>query len=335
MQNSSLLDDRFVKGVYRGTFRHDPDLDAVFERAVQTGVDKLILTAGTVEESRNAVAMARQWNRQYQGVKCYSTVGVHPTRCQQVFVDRKNCQEKTDEDLLQELLSIAKEGQSDGTVVAIGEIGLDYDRLQFCPRDVQHKYLIRQLHVLAAETKLPLFLHNRSVGNDLYDVLSHHRECWGTSGGVVHSFDDSPELAERFMSDLNLHIGLNGCSLRDEESLLTVSKLPLDRIMLETEYVLYDMSLFSSLTSLSCPYCEVRANHAGYQYIQTKFAAKAEKKFERGYAVKSRQEPCHVIQVAEVVAGCRNDSLEQVATACYSNSIALFHLGDNSESNNQ
>lgn len=235
----SLLDDRYIKGVYRGTYRHESDLDLVFERAIQTGVDKIILTAGTVEESRNAVTMARQWNRQYEGVTCYSTVGVHPTRCKQVFVDRVDHPEQSDEDLLQDLLDIARDGQSDGTVVAIGEIGLDYDRLEFCPKDVQHKFLVRQLQVLAAETNLPLFLHNRSVENDLYDVLVEHRECWEHSGGVVHSFDDTLQLANRFINDLQLYIGLNGCSLRDEENLATVSKLPLDRIMLETEYVLH------------------------------------------------------------------------------------------------
>jgi TatD DNase family protein len=242
----SLLDDRFIRGVYRGTYRHESDLDLVFERARQAGVDKLILTAGTIEDSRTAVQVARHWNRLYPGVTCYSTVGVHPTRCQQVFVDHCSTtggdaalpppDDTTDEDLLQELLQIARDGQSDGTVVAIGEIGLDYDRLEFCPKDVQHKYLIRQLQVLASATKLPLFLHNRSVGSDLYDVLCRYRECWESGGGVVHSFDDTSQLAERFTTDLNLSIGLNGCSLRSEQNLETVRTIPLDRILLETEY---------------------------------------------------------------------------------------------------
>jgi len=72
----------------------------------------------------------------------------------------------------------------------------------------------------------------------------------------------------------------------------------------------------------------VRKTHPGYKYIQTHFPAKAEKKFERGSCVKSRQEPCHIIQVAEIVAGCKNVSLQQVADACYENSQKLFAWED-------
>jgi TatD DNase family protein len=65
--------------------------------------------------------------------------------------------------------------------------------------------------------------------------LCRYRECWESGGGVVHSFTDTIQLAERFTTDLNLSIGLNGCSLKTEQNLETVRKLPLDRILLETE----------------------------------------------------------------------------------------------------
>jgi TatD DNase family protein len=69
----------------------------------------------------------------------------------------------------------------------------------------------------------------------------------------------------------------------------------------------------------------VRKTHPGYQYIQTHFEARAEKKFERGLTVKSRIEPCHIVQVAEVVAGgCKGVPVEEVANACYDNSMRLY-----------
>ena len=308
---ANLLEDRFLKGIYRGNFRHEPDLDLILERAFQTGVTNIVLTAGTLHESRHAVQKVREWRTDYPQIHFSCTVGVHPTRCQQEFVDSA----QSPEEVLQELLEVAKDGMSDGACVAIGEIGLDYDRLEFTPKDVQLEYLQKQLQMLAQPTGLPLFLHNRSVGRDLYDALQEHRDCW-SAGGVVHSFDDTLELAQSFINDLDLYIGLNGCSLRTNESLAVAKALPLDKILLETD----------------CPYCEVRSTHAGASYIRTTFPAKAEKKFERGSCVKSRQEPCHIIQVAEVIAGVKEVPLEEVARACYANSCQLYGWKDDESS---
>jgi len=313
---ANLLDERFTMGVYRGAYRHEPDLDDVMGRAKQHGVCRIVLTAGTVEESRKAVEMARDWNQKYgttTGIIFTSTVGVHPTRCQQVFEpdssqDDGGGDSEGGEALLDELLEIARDGMKDGTVSAIGEIGLDYERLQFCPMNVQKRWLRLQLERVAKPTGLPLFLHNRNVGTDLHNMLNEHADCWKDAGGVVHSFDDKIELANMFINGLGLYIGLNGCSLRTEDNMEVVRQLPLERILLETD----------------CPYCDVRRTHAGYRHVQTHIDAKAEKKFKRGYAVKNRQEPGHVIQVAEAIAGCKQLPLQQVADTCYQNTLRVF-----------
>jgi TatD DNase family protein len=88
-------------------------------------------------------------------------------------------------------------------------------------------------------------------------------------------------------------------------------------------HIANDVNTFEMKTN-SCPYCDVRNTHAGHSHVTTTFDSKAEKKFEMGKTVKNRQEPCHVIQIAEIVAKCHNVSLQKVADTCYENSLQLF-----------
>jgi TatD DNase family protein len=342
---ANLLDDRFINGIYHGSKRHEGDILAVLTRAADAGVSHIVLTAGTIKESKEAVEYVRQWRRgcfQYRAdqgsdiaaagrtecafalqdrIHFACTVGVHPTRTKQVFVDSRtsDSDEEHDKKLLQELLDIALDGMKDGAVVAIGEIGLDYDRLSFSPADIQQEYLVKQLQTLAPATQLPLFLHNRNAQQDLYDILKRHQSLWdhdsSRPGGVVHSFDDTLELAKLFIDGLGLCIGLNGCSLRTEESLNVVNQLPLSSILLETD----------------CPYCDIRSTHASFPHIQTSYAnqSKPEKKFQEGFLVKSRTEPCHIRQIAEVVAGVKQVPLVEVARACYDSTLRLYRWDTN------
>jgi TatD DNase family protein len=306
---ANLLDERFTEGSYHGKHRHEPDWEQVLQRATDNGVSHIILTAGTLRESRRAVDLVRELRQKNGSIFFGCTVGVHPTRCQQEFVDSNDSTTTTPDQILKELQEIAMDGQTDKSVVALGEIGLDYDRLEFCPKEVQLQYLEEQLksfHAMEQLQPLPLFLHNRNVGSDLLEVLKKEDVPLRTRG-VVHSFDDSLELALKFI-ELGLYIGLNGCSLKTAENLQVVKELPLDKILLETD----------------CPYCEIKPTHAGFGYVTTKFEKKVEKKFELGKMVKGRNEPCQMIQVAEVIAGVKGISVQQVADTCYENSMCLY-----------
>jgi len=310
------------RGNYRGKQQHQDDFNLVLERGFQAGVKKIVITAGTLQEAKDALEMSRKDSR------LYCTIGVHPTRCSQEFLQAKEDKnkdkdknknenkekEKDDGNVaeigdkyLAQLVELAKLGKQEGKIIAVGEFGLDYDRTEFCPKDVQKEWFARQLVALAGEVDLPLFLHCRAASEDMLVMLKEH----GVTKGCVHSFDGDMETM-RAMCALGLSIGINGCSLKTEDNLSVVREIPMERLLLETDG----------------PWCDIRTTHPGYKHIQTMFpTVKKPKQLVEsalGKCVKNRQEPCHLRQVLEVVAGVRDVTVDELAEQVYANTLRVF-----------
>lgn len=192
-------------------------------------------------------------------------------------------------------------------VVAIGEFGLDYDRLKFCDADTQRKYFELQLE-LVERHQLPLFLHCRAAFDDFYAILQRHATAVRSVGGVVHSFDGTVEQARQLI-ELGLYIGLNGCSLKTTEQLETVAKLPAERLMLETD----------------CPWCGIRPSHAGAKLVNTRFeTVKRKEKWTADSLIDGRTEPSQIRQVLEVVASVQGCDAAVLAAQVYQNTVDVF-----------
>ncbi|MBA0857808.1 hypothetical protein Goshw_017580 [Gossypium schwendimanii] len=192
------------KGIYNGKQHHVSDIATVLSRAWNAGVDRIIVsypifhilfafyyvwlltyrnssvpleavTGGSLEESKEALAIAETDGLFIGGFSAQLECTQLDARLV-LFLETLSLEfeESGDpEKHFQGLLALAKEGIQKGKVVAIGECGLDYDRLHFCPPEVQKKYFEKQFE-LAYATKLPMFLHMRAAAEDFCEIMERN-----------------------------------------------------------------------------------------------------------------------------------------------------------------
>ncbi len=120
------LTDSMYQGEYHGSKKHDPDLDDVLQRAWDNGLQKMLLTGGSLADSERAIQTAEADDR------LFATVGCHPTRCGEF-----DQFDGSPEAYLAGLRRLVEENR--GKVAALGEMGLDYDRTNFCDKETQKK----------------------------------------------------------------------------------------------------------------------------------------------------------------------------------------------------
>lgn len=118
-------------------------------------------------------------------------------------------------------------------IVAVGECGLDYDRM-FSTKENQIKCLERHIDI-ATRTGKPMFLHEREAAEDMIKCFSQHPEICRRS--VVHCFTGRRDTLEKYLS-MGFFIGITGwiCDDRRADELRDAVKiLPPDRVLLETD----------------------------------------------------------------------------------------------------
>ena len=190
------------------------DVEQVIAESRTAGLDRVILTGSSVENSNRSVEICKR-----HPDFLYCTAGIHPH-------DAKEFDEGVTTDQLRQLYPLPE-------VVAVGECGLDYNR-DFSPRDKQRICFAAHLE-LAAETQLPLFLHERDAHDDFLAMMTEARDS--ISRGVVHCFTGSAEAARAYL-DLDLHLGITGwiCDERRGVHLRELVKtIPANRLMIETD----------------------------------------------------------------------------------------------------
>lgn len=186
------------------------DVPSVLARARDNGIGHFLCVSVTLE----AFPQVRDLAHAHSNI--YASVGVHP-----------NEREGKDPSV-EDLVGLA----DDPRIVAIGETGLDYYRIDG-PTDWQQDRFRR--HIRAAKaTRRPLIIHTRDAAADTLRIMKE--EGAEDIGGVMHCFTESWDVA-RAALDMNFYISLSGIvTFRNADSLREVARqVPIDRLLVETD----------------------------------------------------------------------------------------------------
>jgi len=207
--------------------RFEGDADQVLGAARLAGVERILVPGWNLASSRRALDLVGRFDW------LDAAVGVHPHDAA-----------KADDAAWTQIVAWA----NDERVVAIGETGLDFDRV-FSPIPDQLTNLRRNL-VLALETGKPAILHCRSGAGkrDAQDALLEELRAAGVGDGrwttafpdrppvVIHSFSGPVDYA-RAMLDLGAAISFSGLVFRagEEASAEVAAIVPAERLLCETD----------------------------------------------------------------------------------------------------
>ncbi|PWN60417.1 TatD family hydrolase [Chryseobacterium viscerum] len=187
--------------------------DEIINRALDQGVEHMILTGTSVKGSKESAEIAEEYPE-----ILFSTAGIHPH-------DAKSFNGES----IGELRKLLKQDH----VISVGECGLDFDR-DFSPRPIQEKCYKAQLE-LAIEVNKPLFLHERSAFKRFNDITDEYLSQLPEA--VVHCFTGTLDEAKTYL-DKGLYLGFTG-AISDEKRFKhledVIKYVPLDRMMIETD----------------------------------------------------------------------------------------------------
>lgn len=211
----------------------------------------------------------------------YATIGIHP-------IDDRN--ELFREEFFSELLNPSR-------IVAVGECGLDYSRLNdvsdIAAEKARQKELFEKQVDFAVKNNLPLMLHvrdsDKSIADahqDLLGLLTEKKKKFGDAlRGNVHFFAQTIEVAREYFA-LNFTISFTGVITFSKEYDEVVRLAPLEMILSETD----------------CPYVSP-VPHRG-----------------------KRNEPIFVEEVVRKIAELRNEDFEVVRAQLVKNASRVFAI---------
>lgn len=133
------------------------------------------------------------------------------------------------------LFSFIAQHAKQGSLIAIGETGLDY-HYHTQTQELQHHFLRRYLH-LALECSLPVIIHCREAFADFFHILDAEYRIHGRHApGVLHCFTGTMAEAEHVI-ERGWYLSLSGIvTFKKSQELRQVAKhIPLNQLLIETD----------------------------------------------------------------------------------------------------
>lgn len=196
----------------------DESSKGYIEEGYKYSVEKCISISNSLKEIPTNINLLKYIK------ELYCTVGVHPHSA-------KDIKDLNQLDILEKYLDNPK-------VIAIGECGLDYDRM-FSPKKKQIDVFRRQIQIAKRYGK-PLYLHcrgkteNEDSFTDMINILKEEDYF----NGVVHCFTGNIKQAAEFLK-LGFYFGITGWiydEKRNHDLYEAIEKvIPIERILVETD----------------------------------------------------------------------------------------------------
>ena len=184
-------------------------LPEVLTRAAKVGVNRVVTIGTDLEDDAACIKLCAM----NPNVRC--VIGVHPNYCAEVSVEQ-----------LDQLCDL----QGDASVVALGEMGLDYFHNN-APREHQKKIFERELEI-AAEFNMPVVIHSREAIDDTLAIM----KGFPSIRAVFHCFTGRPAEAEKIVA-AGYFVGFTGALTYKKNEFLRIAcgLVPLDRLLVETD----------------------------------------------------------------------------------------------------
>ena len=242
----------------------DADIDNVIANAKNNKVNYLQTICTRLADVKELIAITEKYHN------VFTSVGIHPN---------ENFNDLSIDFLAAKLINYSKNSK----VISFGETGLDFYQNTTSKQQQIDNFIA---HIIASqETGLPVIIHARDAEEDIVKILRQEMKNKSFKA-LIHCFTGSEDFAKAVL-DLGLYISFSGIVTFNNAKILqsTASKIPLDRILIETD----------------SPYLAPQP-----------------------FRGKSNQ-PAYVVHIAQKLAELHNVELQEIATYSTNNFFNIFN----------